>query len=131
MKRLVGWNQSGWPMPQPLQALGGLVPYRPDAEELADRRKAATGAKAEREAIRAESLGAGPPARPKPTPAKVEAARHAMEGFEAANREMKDTVREAVRQLIRAAIDPDAAPGILEPVPATPEPVRLVQTTMF
>ncbi len=64
---------------------------------------------------------------------KVEAARIATERFAAAGRQMKADVREAIGLLIRAAIDPEARPGILEdiPPPPAPEPVRYVQATMF
>jgi hypothetical protein len=61
MKRLVGWQQARWPIPQPLAAFAGLEPFRPTAEELADRKAAAAEAKAEREAIQAEARAAAPP----------------------------------------------------------------------
>lgn len=70
MKRLVGWKASGWPIPQPLQAFAGLVPYRPTAEQLADRKAAEREAKAEREAIQAEARAADLPTAIIPDPAR-------------------------------------------------------------
>jgi hypothetical protein len=53
MKRLVGWQQSGWPIFGPLQVLAGLREER-DPEAFKERKRAEKEAARERDAIRAE-----------------------------------------------------------------------------
>ena len=49
-KRIAGWRQAAWPIPGPLQALVGLIPYR-DPEAYLEARRAAREAARERMAI--------------------------------------------------------------------------------
>lgn len=68
MKRIQGWRDSGWPIPNTLQMLCGLIPYRdPDAyrEAKRDARMAAREAREERLAIQADGCN---PTLPMPPP---------------------------------------------------------------
>ena len=58
MKHIVGWRDSRWPIPSPLQALVGLVPYR-DPEAYLEARRTAREAARERKAIQAEGRKKG------------------------------------------------------------------------
>ena len=51
VKRIQGWRDSRWPIPNTLQMLVGLIPYR-DPEAYLERKRAAREAARERTAIR-------------------------------------------------------------------------------
>lgn len=53
MKHVIGWRDSRWPIPGPLQCLVGLAPYR-DPEAYLEARRAARETARERKAIQAE-----------------------------------------------------------------------------
>ncbi len=53
VKRIDGWRRSGWPIPNTLQMLVGLIPYR-DPEGFQERKRAARESERERSAIREE-----------------------------------------------------------------------------
>jgi len=53
MKRIQGWRDSRWPIPNTLQMLAGLIPYR-DPELFAEKKKVAREGERERAAIQAE-----------------------------------------------------------------------------
>lgn len=55
MKRLVDWRLNKWPIPQPIQAFVGLVPYR-DPEAYLEKKRAEREAAAERRAIQAVEI---------------------------------------------------------------------------
>jgi len=63
VKRIIGWRRSGWPIPNTLQMLVGLIPYR-DPEAFAERKTAAREAAAERRALQEERPLVIPPAAP-------------------------------------------------------------------
>ena len=54
VKRIDGWRRSGWPIPNTLQMLVGLIPYR-DPEAFLERKRAAREAERERTAMQTES----------------------------------------------------------------------------
>jgi hypothetical protein len=60
MKRLVGWRDSRWPIPNTLQMLAGMIPYR-DPEAFLERKRFAREAAAERAAIQADRPAAPAP----------------------------------------------------------------------
>jgi len=64
MKRIAGWRDSRWPIPNTLQMLAGMIPYR-DAEAFLERKRSARESAAERAAIQADI-----PA-PPPKPARI------------------------------------------------------------
>ncbi|MGO8671292.1 MAG: hypothetical protein ACLQVD_08030 [Capsulimonadaceae bacterium] len=121
VKRIQGWRDSRWPIPNTLQMLVGLIPYR-DPEEFLERKRAAREAARSRAAMQTENplLRAVAPRRIGPS---VDTGAMTLDAMRAEVTHEKEEALAAMRVVLRAWFQGD----LVEADPSNECPVRAAE----